>query len=537
MQNIFNRKNLLITLILLIPFWIFLGGHYSLDTKITGTLPTGFFNGEAPYYMANARQYVDHGFNHLFYGNPFSYLAEGERVYFQFQTYFLAILYKLTGNINFVWQFFGILVTVLFVCCGIQLLKEMHVPKKYLFLTSFLMIWGGGIQSITGFLSEFLHTFNLIEGIKAFEKFEIADGWWMQSIGRNFLMPNYTYYHLLVMLGFLFIKLKRHRELYFLGFVLSFSHPFVGAQFLSGVFVWTLFERYYLNSIESNYFSFKWIFALLLMHLGYYFGFLNISSEHVLQAAQWDVRPEDLYKNWAMQAKNFIPTYIVVFGLAFYQIRNTKYFTRFFQDHFNRFLAILGVSNFILANHEFAIKPIQPIHFTHGMVWMPFFLLGVQTIVYLFKKFFKDKIFTKILVGLFILIFVSDNLLWMAKRTYQTHLGKSQTEVNLTVSQKAVIDFIEKSIVNSHLFFVEDLNLGYHLAVYTNARVFASHHIITPDSKNRKELQDQVIQYGKLPKNVKEDLYYIISSSPVRNKNLNKLIFENAAYKIYEMKN
>ena len=85
------RKRIFIALFCLLPLFIFVVAHFSMNVQMTGTHPTGFFNGEAPYYMSNAGQYLDHGFGSIFYGNPFSYLENGEKVYFQFQTYLLAL--------------------------------------------------------------------------------------------------------------------------------------------------------------------------------------------------------------------------------------------------------------------------------------------------------------------------------------------------------------------------------------------------------------------------------------------------------------
>ena len=190
-------------------------------------------------------------------------------------------------------------------------------------------------------MSEFFTTFNFIESIKALEKFEIADGWWMQSVGRNFLMPNYIYYHFLVMTGLLFIVQRMNKSLIALCFILSFSHPFVGAQFIFSVVVWCIFERYYLLSRDTKVFSTLAFVIVLAVHVLYYFKFLAISSEHVAQEAQWSVTYESLYKNWAMRAINFIPSYILAFGLFFYQIRSPEKFLQFFKNHTNRFLTSL----------------------------------------------------------------------------------------------------------------------------------------------------------------------------------------------------
>jgi hypothetical protein len=535
MITFISKRTLFISLLVFLPVFIFIGFHYSINSTDTGLLPTGFFNGEAPYYMANARQYIDHGFNSIFYGNPFSYLEISQRVYFQFQTYLLALMIKfLPFSVGTIWVLFGCFFGLLLVIQAARLFELIGVSKKYLFMLVLLYAWGGGVHSILGFISEFFSSFSVIEGIKAFEKFEIADGWWMHSVGRNFLMPNYIYYHFLVMTGIIYLVQRNNNKLIALGFVLSFSHPFVGAQFLFSLFVWLSFEKYFLKSIEGRYFSLLSSVALLLIHVLYYFLFLGTSSEHVAQELQWSVSYETLYENWAMRAINFIPSYIVVVGLFVYQIRSPQLFTRFFRSYVNRFLAVFGLVNFLLANHEFVMKPIQPIHFTHGMVWFPFLILGRETILEI-VKFLKSKcIIRKIAAAAFILLFVSDNILWVAKRGYQTHVGKSQTELKLYTDQKEVIDFINEKIDDNSLFFVDDTILGFHLCVYTSARVFASHNIITPNSLDRRNVQDAFIETGKLPEYIRKDVY-VLTSKQIEFPAENISLFTNKKYQVLKV--
>ena len=539
MDKINFKSRAIYSCVVLIPLFVFIIAHYTINTKVTGLLPTGFFNGEAPYYMANARQYLDHGFDSLFYGNPFSYLEEPQRVYFQFQTYLLGILIKLfPGSINCIWVSFGVVFAFLFMLQTTKVLSLLGVSKNYLFLVLILFAWGGGIQGVTGFSSEYLNSFNFIEAIKALEKFEIADGWWMQSIGRNFLMPNYIYYHFLVMTGIIFIIQKMNKSLLSLCFILSFSHPFVGAQFIFALVVWSIFERYYLCSRESKYFSCIGLIILLAIHVLYYFKFLAISSEHVAQEAQWSVTYESLYKNWAMRAINFIPSYILAFSLFFYQVRSPELFLRFFRNHVNRFLVVFGIVNFILANHEFAIKPIQPIHFTHGMVWFPFVLLGRDTLVKILKIIRTGSGLKRFGSIVLMFVFLIDNGLWMAKRTYQTHMGKSQTELPLKIDHQKIVDYVIKKLHGNYLFFVEDTVFVFHLAVYSKARVFVSHNIITPHSRERKHIQTSMLSTGVIPKEVSDEkFFFIIRSKPVRDKIIGESIFETNSYQIYKYQN
>lgn len=529
----FNKHNLFLVTIVLLPIFLFIFSHYSLDQKVTGTSPTGFYNGEAPYYMANARQYVDYNFDNIFYGNPFSFFKVPQKVYFQFQTLFLALLLKITNfDVGIIWNIFGLICSYLLLIQMLNFFNLTGASLKFSYLLLFFYAWGGGVHSILGFFSEIFNNFNLIDSLKALEKFEVADGWWMHSVGRNFLLPNYIYYHFLVVSGILCILKKQRKALLILCFILSFSHPFVGAQFIFSVLVWQLFEHFYLNSIESKYFSIFGSVFFLSLHLFYYFIFLRFSSEHIAQEVQWHVTSDMLYENWAMHAKNFIPSYLIVFGLFFYQIRTPVLFNRFFKSYVNRFLVFFGMINFILANHEFAIKPIQPIHFTHGMVWFPFFLLGRQTIIDLLTKFRNYKFLSKVLVILFCGIFFSDNLLWLAKRGYQTHKGESQTEIKLTMEHSEVIRFVNDHVKPNMLFFVDDYNLGIHLTVYTSMRVYASHTIITPNSAHRRREQGVFLESGIIPAGVNEKEVYLIRKISMYKKQFGKKIYSNNGYEI-----
>ena len=195
-----NHKTIFFNLpfIILLPMILLIIGHF-----LGAEVPTWFYHGESWYYMSNARQYSDFNFQSLFYGNPFSYLKNPENVYFQFQTILNGIVFHLTKlNPGVIWTSFGLLCGVAYIHFSQRLFLKIGIGKKaYLPLVYFSF----GAVAFIHFLASFHETIvsngSFIDGVKAFEKFDIADGWWMHSIGRNFLLPNYTYYHLLVMIG------------------------------------------------------------------------------------------------------------------------------------------------------------------------------------------------------------------------------------------------------------------------------------------------------------------------------------------------
>jgi len=526
-----NKSYLVNCLIISIPVLLFLIGHGVGAYNSPDRYATWFFNGESPYYMANARQYADHGFQSLFYGNPFSYLKDPQNIYFQFQTITAGLVFYLTKiDPGVIWMVLGLVVSYLYIFYAQVFFGQIGLGRKGLLFITFLYFWGAGLHSLFGFFHEKLILGgSLVDSIKAFEKFDIAEGWWMHSVGRNFIMPNYIYYHFLVMLSFIFISSKRYTKLYVTLFVLSFSHPFVGLQLIISVCIWTLYESLYLKKVTLKEIKPYAPILLLGLHLGYYMIFLRTSSEHVLQEAQWHTSITKLYENWAFLAKNFIPSYAIVWAIFFYTIRTPKHFFNLFSSPINRFLGVFGVTNFLLANNEFAINPIQPIHFTHGMVWIPFFLLGRDTLIDIYH-FLSRKKYGVVLVFIIAFLYSFDNFTWMAKKGIQTFRGESQAELNLKTKEYEVINFLNKNLKKSILTFPATNSLAYQICVYTPHRAFASHVSITPEFSKRKNIQDEVVRTGEVPIEYMENEIAIISRNKIPNF---KEVFSNEKYFIY----
>ena len=169
--------------------------------------------------------------------------------------------------------------------------------------------------------------------------------------------------------------------------------------------------------------------------------FLNLDPEHKQQESQWKTTYDQLYKNWAMLGKNFIPSYFLVFIFSAMNFYPSKNFLPFFKNPFYRLLLVLGLSNFIIANHEFIISPLQPIHFTHGMVWFPFALLSL---VFFLKKI-KSRKYSTPALACFCFLFTIDNSIWYAKRIYQEFKGQNQQTHRLTNEEKEIINFLKEN--------------------------------------------------------------------------------------------
>lgn len=473
-------------LILLLPPIAFLLAHIYGAISNPDITFTGFLTGEAPYYMANARQYLDFGFDSLFYANPYSSDLNSTRHYFQFQTYILAIMLKITAlPPGIVWNIFGLFFSYLFIKeaqCFLQreVIKSTNVNYLTYLLLMILFFYGGGLHAISGALFTLIKSgLNFGEIARNTEFFEIAEGWWMHSIGRNFLLPNYIFYFFLVFKIINNISQKKYNKSFIWQFILIFSHPFVGVQTIFSICIWKTFEYLYLRSKLISGRKLLINYGLLVLHLAYYMVILNLDPEHKQQEQQWKTSYENLYQNWAMMAKNFIPSYILAIGLFLLNISPSKNFAPFFKSPTHRFLAILGVCNFVIANHEFAISPLQPIHFTHGMVWFPFAILGLGFIV----KLINEKKLSTFVLLVFTLFFTLDNSTWYAKRIQQESNGKNQQLRPLTKEGKEIIEFINDNYNSTEFLLVSmNKNISYMSSVYTKTRQWLGHTNITPNA-------------------------------------------------------
>jgi hypothetical protein len=476
-------------IIFLAPLLLFLAAHYVSPYFNKSLTSSGFLTGEAPYYMANARQYLDFGFDSIFYSNPFSEDIESKRHYFQFQTYILAILLKvLPFSPGVIWNLFGIIFGLLFIKTSKKLIESKIITKSKrsgieAFALLCLFFFGGGIHAISGITTEILNEgFDIISILKSTDSLEVADGWWMHSVARNFILPNYIFYYFLVFKILTHIENDSYKSLLW-QFILAFSHPFVGVQTIFGICLWKIFELLYLKSKIISKKSLISNLGLLCILLFYYMVFLNLDPEHKQQESQWKTTYDNLYKNWAMLGKNFIPSYILVVLFSFFNIYPSKRFGVFFKNPFYRVLAILGISNFIIANHEFIITPLQPIHFTHGMVWFPFALL---TVAFLNKYLEKTKVSLLVIIP-FVFIFTLDNSVWYAKRIIQEFQGENQQISRLTKEELSIIEFLKKNFNNKkYLLVTKNENLSYHSSYLTSMSTWLSHKNITPYAFEKK---------------------------------------------------
>ncbi|MCK5843710.1 MAG: hypothetical protein KAG97_03315 [Victivallales bacterium] len=517
----------LFCLLLLTPVFVLYIAHYASEPN-----PTGFIQYDMPYYMANAREYFDRGSFNLFYSNPFSSFVDSSRIYFQPHILLLAIVWKITAlDPGVVYCFFGFFSGLICLRLALLVYETLFglatLTDKLVFI---LFCWGGGVLFISGFTYQLFCGAGFSEALNQGFRFDPSGGFWMLSFGRNLVYPTEAYYHALYF-GLIYCLLKKKLlPIAVLSLALSLSHPYTGLEIVSAALLYLLLERYYWREENSPVSLILGLAAILVVHITYYLGILNMDVEHHALYLQWSLP-------WTFRAENFVPAYILVAMLFLYRIRTPEKLGNVFQKRENRLFAILAFVAFLLANHEFAFSPKQPIHFTHGYVWIPIFLLGAGVL----KEFFnnmRSRGAAGILVILAIsFLFLIDNIMWFGLNSRLQYRGKKG--IHYTDAQKDLFKWMNRrEIDNRYLMLANDNMLGYLATVYTPARVFTSHWVNTPFISQKNKIKKIFLTKGIPHKILLGESLFIVedknnASGFFKNNGNFKCVFENSKYVVY----
>ena len=346
-RNFYSVKTyrIIVAIILAFPLIGFAVAHYWYAVT-SDLVPTWFYSYDMPYYMANARQYWDDQSTWLFYSNPYDYLEQSPRIYFQPLIYLYGLLISLdlidpgllfTGS--------GLIFT-LFAFYKLQELIQEYCQSKgalNIYLT-IITTWGGGLfvlfsLAVSLYLGAELDPFY----------FDPEAGWWMLNFGRNFISPTEAFYHALVICLYLSILRERYKWALFFTWLLALSHPFTGIQYSIILASWFILEKYLFNSErDKKKVIYLYCFPLIYCIL-YYLVFLPSFTSHKIIMAQWSTA-------WLLSWQAIFCAYVIVGVLAIANLAIHKSHIEIIKQPFNRFVFISFCVSFVLANHELFIK-------------------------------------------------------------------------------------------------------------------------------------------------------------------------------------
>jgi hypothetical protein len=453
------------------------------------THATGFIQYDQAYYMAEARQHFDGGFQ-LLYGLPASPDYNTPRVYFHPQTLLLGALIKFTGiEPGWIYTAFGLVATLIFFRLAIALYEfvvGLRSMAQWLVLP--LFSWGGGLALVFGFL------FNLNFGIPllAFDT-----GSWGANLGRGIIYGVEGYYHALFFGAVLALLRRWYVTALFLVAVTCASHPITGIELVSILLLWVILEILIDRSTAPPLWFDAGIALLLMLHLGYWLILLPfLSPEHAAVASSWELP-------WVLHWYNEIPEYAIVGFAALWQLRERHRIAAAFQDRTLRLFLAWAAGAFLLANHDLFISPRQPLHFTRGYLWVPLFLIGAPVMVEIAERLLANprRAGRFALIPLYGLMLL-DNAGWCGGAGLDLlRNGKSDSffpnPIYIGRSAGDVLRQLNDEVFSGGLVVSNARPLSYQVIVYTPLRAWYSQMWNTPHPEERLAELKALFQEGR----------------------------------------
>ena len=448
----------------------------------------GFFQADNPLYVSYARQYLDAGKFSLLYSNPFNESNNYPAIYFQIQNFLYLVLFCLGISPGWIMLLSTCFFSFITFRLLIALLEHFMPFDNDTTLLTIFFAWGGGLLVVAGIPASMIKNPAHVNAIDNVFILDPAWGWWGLNIGRSLLFSAEAYYHALFFGGILAMVKSKWVLTTAIASMLVLSHPFTGIEFLCILNLWILAEKFIKkNTLVKSWFALSSL-LLLFIHIWYYLIFLNRFPDHVSVQHQYSI-------NWHLSYFNIIPAYVIVALFAFYSKLKLENRKSFFGSMDNTLLFAWFIVVALLENHEMFMKAMQPLHFTRGYLWSCLFLAGLPALSDFIKKLRREKN-RFILLSLFSLLFLSDNIAWIIN--YSRAGSATGQSLYISKDEGNVLKWINTRADNNTLILGSDGSISYLSAVYTPAYPWFSQMFTTPFYDRKVKLYENFIRSGSI---------------------------------------
>ena len=329
----------------------------------SGWEPTGFVQPDQPSYIAHGRAIFAYG-NGLTGPNPYEADPDAPDLYFHWISWIFGVGVGVCGaDPGWFFAGFGIVSALVFGRLTMALVDRAGAGSFRVPLT-LLALWGGGIAALLGWVDDLGAGWT--SGTSGPLRFEPHGGWWMPAWGRNVVYSTEAFYHGLMATSWLLALRGRWLTCLVAIAWTASTHPFTGAQALAIFLGWSVVGRFGSAGGKVPIGFGLGVLGLAALFFGYHFVLLPSHPPHRALQESWALA-------WSETPFETFATYGPVFALAT---------ARWFRDRGRPgrdagFFATAALASFALSHHHWLAEPRQPLHFTHGYVWMPLYLLGV----------------------------------------------------------------------------------------------------------------------------------------------------------------
>jgi len=430
----------------------------------------GYLQADQPTYTAIARSVIQRG-NGLFYSNPFDYVWEAPRVLSNFGYILLGWLFYISGYRTIViWEiwriFWGALSMGLFAIMVAKLISNNRI-RWWSFLVG---AFGAGMAWL--FVMDRLLGGSGKQWLDIYREVEGEYSWWCLNLFRQSLYPMELQYHTLFLGALLLYLEKRRTLLVILIFILWWTHSITAILTTTIIGLCTISDLI-LEKNRKDLFSLISLCVLTALFYFYYQLYLPTFPS---------------VKSWIEQTLQFNPSmkvsdWFLAYGIlisALPVMLLYKPLRKFmFGERNGRLVLFWGMAAIAwTCNQYFLSRPIQPMHFSRGYIYLFLVLVLSKGIEFFLEKHkvSTTKSATLLIMAISIPLFMGDNILFLTRLTLEP---PKQDRLVITHEGKEVINYLRHQ-PGSLVIFTTDMELGILIAAHTNHRVFASEQYLTP---------------------------------------------------------
>ena len=108
------------------------------------------------------------------------------------------------------------------------------------------------------------------------------------------------------------------------------------------------------------------------------------------------------------------------------------------------------------------VRPVQPLHFTRGYIWIPLFLLGAPLLVEALETGVRTQTRRMWTVALILFVFLLDNTAWIGTRMAAAIFsGAHGEEISLDPHERKLLAELSSAELKGHLLISQDEKSGY----------------------------------------------------------------------------
>ncbi len=453
-----------------LPFLVIPMAHLLSDQQTA----TGLFHYELPYYVANGRAVLERG-NGLFYPNPFDPSPDSPAIYAHWLPGILGLAVSGFGvdpGSLILWLTFA---AALGFAAATQRLVVACLPRDYVnspvpFLA---VMWGGGALTIGSAITGWLagdHTPDLLA-------LDPGNGMWFLNWGRNALFPTEAVYHGLTACCWLAeIRQRRVAANAFLLLVAT-THPWSGLELLLTINLWRS-ARLLIMRERASVIQLSASVLMFAVFLSYYKIWLPSFEQHAALQSVWEL-------DWSLKWSSALAAWGFAAATAVFRLSTNPSILRTTTVQF--LLCALLVAGG-LSLHDRLIKPVQPLHFTRGYVWLPLFLLGLPALLEAARGLWHRSLMSRIAVSFLAALLIVDNMVFGAVHSWRQY--HQEDGFHLDVHDRALMAELHETYAAA-VVMTESGTLNYLLPAYANQRPWLGHQFNTPDFPQRYEVMQR----------------------------------------------